>query len=260
MILVKLGGSVITDKSRLRTFRKAACERLACEARPAKNEGLVVVHGAGSFGHILAKKHQLHRGFMRKSQLEHVAEVQRDVRELNLRVLEALIDCGVNAVSVPPASASSFEKGVPISFSRDRFTSQLDIGLCPVTFGDVVPDNAMGFSICSGDIMMLELARAFKPRLAVFCADVDGVFDSDPKRNPKARMLESIDSSFLGGKAVSESVNADVTGGMRGKVERMLAIAGHCEKCIILNGNVRGRLASAIKGEQVRCTTVVPER
>lgn len=259
MILVKLGGSVITDKSRLRTFRKASCERLASELGPARSDGLLVVHGAGSFGHIMAKRHELHKGFKKRSQLEHVAGVQRDVRELNLRVIEALIDNGVSAVSVPPASSSTFDGGAVTAFSRETFSSLLDIGLTPVTFGDVVPDASMGFSICSGDLMMLELARAFRPRLAVFCADVDGVFDRDPKVHKGAELLKSVDESALS-RFSGRAVNADVTGSMKGKLERMLAIAGHCEKCMILNGNVRGRLESAVRGRKVVSTTVVPRQ
>ena len=258
VILVKLGGSVITDKSRLRSFRKGVCERLAGELTPALREGLVVVHGAGSFGHIMAKKHELHKGFKKKSQLEHVAGVQRDVRELNLRVLEALIDKGVSAVSVPPAASSRFEGGAVTSFRGEAFSSLLGLGLTPVTFGDVVPDVSMGFSICSGDLMMLELAKSFRPRLAIFCADVDGVFDKDPKAHDDAQLLPEVDSSVLG-RFSGRSVNADVTGSMKGKLERMLAISSHCEKCMIVNGNVRGRLESAIGGRKVPSTVVYPK-
>jgi isopentenyl phosphate kinase len=256
LMLVKLGGSVITDKSRLRTFRKDACERLAGELGPAIREGLVVVHGAGSFGHIMAKKHELHKGFKRTSQLEHVAGVQRDVRELNLRVLEALIDNGVSAVSVAPAASSTFRGGAVTSFCEDAFSSLLELGLTPVTFGDVVPDESMGFSICSGDLMMLELAKTFKPRIAVFCADVDGVFDKDPKVHRDAELMHEVDSAALT-RFSGRSVNADVTGSMKGKLERMLAISSHCEKCMIVNGNVRGRLESAVRGRKVVSTAVV---
>jgi isopentenyl phosphate kinase len=256
VILIKLGGSVITDKSRLRTFRGAACGRLAREMRPALREGLLVVHGAGSFGHIMAKRHELHKGFKRRSQLGHVAGVQRDVRELNLRVLGALIDNGVSAVSVPPAAASRFDAGEVACFSAEPFSSLVDLGLAPVTFGDVVPDASMGFSVCSGDLMMLELAKAFRPRLAVFCADVDGVYDRDPKQHDGAGLLREVGPSALSAFS-GRSVNADVTGGMRGKLERMLAISSHCEKCMIVNGNVRGRLEGAVRGRKVVSTEVV---
>lgn len=257
MILVKLGGSVITDKSQLRNYRRSPTERLARELRASRGS-LAIVHGAGSFGHIEAKKHGLHLGLKSEAQLRYVASVQRDVRELNIKVLEALIDNGIRAVSVPPASAASFRDGEVLRFSKVPFAQVLDIGLTPVTFGDVVPDEGRGFSICSGDLMMLSLARAFRPRLVVFCADVDGVFDSDPKRGRGAELIPVLDKETLKGLKRTSARNADVTGSMYGKLERMLAIAQHCEKCMIVNGNVPGRLEGALLGRQVVSTVVVP--
>lgn len=257
IVLVKLGGSVITDKSRLRTFRGDACKRLAVELR-AWDETLALVHGAGSFGHILARKHSLHEGYRYESQLKYVALVQRDVRELNVRVLETLIDGGVRAVSVPPAATASFDRGAVVGFDPALFDKIINLGLTPLTFGDVVPDESMRFSICSGDSMMEELARHLKPKMAVFCTDVDGVFTADPKKDGDAELISTLDKEAVHMTKSSESVNADVTGSIRGKLERMLAIAQHCEKCIILNGDVPGRLESVLKGEETPSTTVLP--
>ena len=256
MILVKLGGSVITDKSKLRTFRRASCERLAGEL--SRSRQLALVHGAGSFGHIEAKKHSLHKGYTSDSQIGHVAAVQRDVRELNLKVLEALISKGVRAVSIPPAASATFRGGQVRSFDQEPFKRVLDLGLSPVSFGDVVPDESMGFSICSGDLIMEALARAFKPKIVVFCADVDGVFDSDPKRSKNAMLLPEIDRTIFKGLRRTESRHSDVTGNMYGKLERMLAISQHCEKCMIVNGNVPGRLEKAVRGQKVVSTVVLP--
>jgi len=257
MILVKLGGSVITDKSKIRTFKRASCARLARELSRSRDD-LFIVHGAGSFGHIEAKKHELHRGFKKESQLEHVAAVQRDVRELNLKVLETLIDEGIRAISIPPAAAASFKDGEMVSFERTVFGRFVAIGFVPVSFGDVVPDESMGFSICSGDLIMEALAEAFRPDLVVFCADVDGVYSSDPKRDRKARLMPRLDPLSLRSIKKSESKHADVTGSIYGKLERMLAISRHCEKCMIVNGNVPGRLEKVLRGEAVVSTVVVP--
>ena len=255
--MVKLGGSVITDKARLREFRRDACMRLAREMRSWEG-ALVVVHGAGSFGHILAKEHRLHEGYRDDSQLKQVAVVQRDVRELNVRVIEALIDNGVRGVSVPPSAVAAFDQGAVTAFDPSLFLKLMDLGLSPVTFGDVVPDNTMRFSICSGDLMMEELARHLRPRKAVFCADVDGVFSGDPKDDDGAELIAVLDRDTVGSMRLSPSARPDVTGSMHGKMERMLAIAEHCEKCIILNGDVPGRLEDALTGKETPSTTVLP--
>lgn len=257
MILVKLGGSVITDKSKLRKFRRPTCDRLSNELATAKDR-LLAVHGAGSFGHIEAKRHQLQHGYRRESQIQAVASVQRDVRELNLRVLESLIDAGVRAVSIPPASAGTFSGGKMQSFSKSAFQVQLDLGLTPVSFGDVVPDSTMGFSICSGDLVMEALAKAFRPELVVFVADVDGVFDRDPKASRNAVLISALDGRELRKLRKTGSKNADVTGSIYGKLERMLAISEYCEKCMIVNGNVPERLKDVLAGREVVSTLVVP--
>jgi len=257
MKLVKLGGSVITDKSRLRTFSRSSCDRLAAELAPARGR-LAIVHGAGSFGHIEAKRHALHKGFRNDSQIQHVAAVQRDVRELNLKVIGSLISKGIKAVSIPPAATATFKGGAIRSFDPEAFEQVLGLGLVPVTFGDVVPDDSMGFSICSGDLMMEALAESFSPELVIFCADVDGVFDRDPKRSDKARLIPELGRAALSELGRTEPKHADVTGSIYGKLERMLAIAQHCEKCMIVNGNVPGRLKKALRGEKVVSTVVLP--
>ena len=257
LVIVKFGGSVITNKDHLREFREDACRRLARELS-AWNGDIVLVHGAGSFGHILAKRHRLHEGFRDESQLKQVALVQRDVRELNVRVLEALIDGDIRAVSVPPAAVASFRDGSVTRFDPAMFSKMMSLGLAPVTFGDVVPDESMRFSICSGDLMMQELARHLRPSAAIFCADVDGVFTSDPKQNDDAELISELDREAVQRMEQSESTRADVTGSIKGKLERMLAIAENCEKCIILNGDVPGRLESALRDEEPLSTKVLP--
>jgi isopentenyl phosphate kinase len=64
IVLVKLGGSLITDKTRPETVRAETLARLASEiasAIPACRERLVVAHGSGSFGHVAAERHGLGR-------------------------------------------------------------------------------------------------------------------------------------------------------------------------------------------------------
>ena len=58
MIIVKLGGSIITDKAEYRKFRADTVDRLAGEI-VSSGKQVIIVHGAGSFGHILAKEHSL---------------------------------------------------------------------------------------------------------------------------------------------------------------------------------------------------------
>lgn len=257
MILVKLGGSVITDKDRLRNFRKASCARLCGELRPAR-DGLVLIHGAGSFGHIVAKKEKLNKGVpdgdLRK--LRAVARVHGDVRDLNSKVLSCMSAKKLKGYSLPPHTVASFSNGSIAGFCPEKFEMLLDNDMIPVSFGDVVPDSRLKFSICSGDVLMLALAKHFKPELTVFVADVDGIFDKDPKKYRSAKLVSVVSPDNLGGISAGTRSN-DVTKAMQGKLARMLEIAEYCENTIILNGNVAGRLERALKGKEVTSTKVV---
>jgi isopentenyl phosphate kinase len=258
LIIVKLGGSVITDKNVLRKFRKTACARLCGELRPAKGE-LVLVHGAGSYGHILAKKAKLHLGVADGDleKLREVAKVHRDVRDLNSKVLACMSSKRLNGFSVPPYTVGSFTGGKMAAFCPEKFEMLIENDMIPVTFGDVVPDRKMNFSICSGDLLMLALAKEFKPSMAVFVADVDGVYDRDPKPSTKnAKFFKEFTPDDFDSISFGKKKN-DVTDEMRGKLTRMFEIAKHCENTIILNGNSAGRLENALKGRAVKSTKVV---
>src|SRR6266702_3001291 len=211
MLLVKLGGSVLTDKARLRTPRRAAIRRLARELAEVRKP-LLVVHGAGSYGHILARKHKLHEGGATEAKRSAAARVQADVKALDALVVDAMIDAGLAAVPIPPSAVLSLDDGRVSSIDLTPFRELSSMAFTPVTFGDVVRDVRRGFSICSGDLLMLELASAFRPERALFVADVDGLFTADPKTHKSARLLEAVKPSDLAHVKFRAASRTDVTG------------------------------------------------
>src|SRR5438874_2312520 len=108
----------------------------------------------------------------------------------------------------------------------------------------------------SGDLLMLELARAFRPDRAVFVADVDGLFTADPKRRRDARLLDKVSEADLSKIEFSSAKRTDVTGSIEGKVRRMFEIAAHTGECLIVNGNVKNRVRDALRGRRVVGTRI----
>jgi isopentenyl phosphate kinase len=255
MLLVKLGGSVLTDKAHLRTARPAAIRRLAAELASVA-QPFLIVHGAGSYGHLLASRHRLNAGGSSSAKRTAAARVQADVRALDHLVVDALNRVGFASVAIPPASVLSLDDGRVSTLDLTPFLDFSSMGFTPVTFGDVVRDLHRGFSVCSGDLMMVELARAFRPKRAVFAADVDGLFTVDPKRRKSARLLE-----VVGPKDVAQiefsTPRTDVTGSIEGKLRRMFEIAEHVDECVIVNGNVKNRVRDALRGKRVIGTRIV---
>ncbi|MGD0817283.1 MAG: isopentenyl phosphate kinase [Methanomassiliicoccales archaeon] len=255
MILVKLGGSVITDKTTYRTFREGAVRRLAREMM-STGEEKIVVHGAGSYGHIYAKEYALQFGLKEKRQVEGVAKVMHDVRELDNLVVGVFNDEGMWSASVPPGSSVIMKNGVLSKMDLWPFERFLKIGMTPVTFGDVALDDEKGVSICSGDQLMMRLAERFRPRKVIFCADVDGLFTADPNCDPKATLIEEVDKHTLSTIPRTERC-VDVTGSIYAKIEYMLQIAKHAGECEIINGNAEGRLADVMADRKAVCSHII---
>ncbi|MFQ5884101.1 MAG: isopentenyl phosphate kinase [Thermoplasmata archaeon] len=261
MILVKLGGSVITNKETVKDerskqiFYRGRTSRLMGELISAKDR-LILVHGAGSFGHPLSKIYELREGYRNKRHIPIVAKVQEDVRTLNLNVIQTMREKGIPAVSLPPSTLIKLSKGKLKSINVEPFRHYIDMGTVPVTFGDVVPDLSRRFGICSGDDLMLHLAKEFKPRIAVFVTKVDGIYTKDPgeKTGPTAKFITEINEKTI--KLIKEPRDnvPDVTGRMKRKAKMMLTIAKEGVDCIVLNGLKRNRLRRAINGEKVKCT------
>lgn len=255
-MLVKLGGSVVTNKERLKVARPFAVTRLAKEIAATREE-MILVHGAGSFGHIKAKKYALQKGYSGESQLQRVAEVQSDVRSLNLYVMQALRAAGSSPVSIPPGVIVRFKGGALSSMQIEPFRDYLALHMMPVTFGDVVLDSEWRFAICSGDDLMLELSKTFRPRKCLFVADVDGIFTDDPKGRKKHTLLNEVSGKDVGKVNLAVRKGVDVTGGIEGKLTKMLEAAEFARECWILNGLVPGRLRDALLGKQFIGTKVV---
>lgn len=254
MIVVKLGGSVITDKKRENRARRRIIDRLAGEIKKS-NKRTILVHGAGSFGHISARRFDLDYGFKTREQLKGFHITHSNVRILNRIVMDCLYKNSIFSVSIPPVSFVEMRDKKPRYLDLRCFESALRLGLTPVTFGDVVFDDKIGFSICSGDLLVLNISRYFKPEKVVFVMDEDGIFNKDPKRYRDARLLERLSYDDL--PFSEENTCVDVTGGMKGKIEVIREIAKDGIDVFIVNGNKRDRLFRSLVDKKVKGTHVI---
>ncbi|MGC8663414.1 MAG: isopentenyl phosphate kinase [Thermoplasmata archaeon] len=244
MILLKIGGSVITDK---RVYRKLKDKVLTRIVGELINTELIIVHGGGSFGHIVSDSYQLQYGLKSDKDRIQFSTVGKDMQDLNSIILGKLIERGIPAVSVP---VHSFHM-VGEQFKVDRFRDLIERNFIPVTYGDIVLDPKRSMIICSGDQIMFHLAKAFRPEKVVFVTDVDGIFDKNPKKYIDARFISEItgNEDIQFGKDVS-----DVTGSMEGKFKVMKNISNMGIDVMMVNGLVPGRVKKALLGEKVKCT------
>ena len=260
LTLVKLGGSLITDKTRSLTPRTETLARLAEEIAGAGSEPpLVVGHGSGSFGHVTAAKYGVHRGVDSPEAVDGVAATQVHAHRLHRLVVEALWKAGCRPFSLAPSAAMMAAAGRPGSWDAAPLRAALRLGLLPVTFGDVVMDTEWGASICSTEEVFEALIAALAgsgQRVArvLWMGATAGILDGDGSTIP------AIDGDNVAevAKHLGETVGADVTGGMRLRLETAWRLAERGIESWILNGLEPGVLRAALDGEPAGGTRVAP--
>jgi isopentenyl phosphate kinase len=215
--VLKLGGSVITDKTAARTVDHEALDTAArtIGSHCADSEGdpLVLVHGGGSFGHPAAAEHGVS-----ESEGTHdataVAAVHSAMGDLNDAVVSRLHGADVPALPVRPLSVAH-RSNDGLRFQTGSVAAMLDEGFVPVLHGDVVVHEGKGATVLSGDEIVVALARALDADRVGLCSTVPGVLDGET-------VVPEIESYERVSDAVGDSDATDVTGGMAGKVKTLL--------------------------------------
>jgi isopentenyl phosphate kinase len=261
-IVLKLGGGVVTEKdANQRRARVEVLARLAREiraAREARTFRLVLIHGAGPFGHSLVAEHGIAAGVEGPRQVEGFVATHASMRELDELVLGALRVEGLLPVAIPPCACLVQEDRK----LRDFFVEPierllaLDARIIPVLYGDMVVDRALGASVVSGDVLVAELGRRLSARV-LLGTDVGGIFTADPKRDPAARPVPRIDRANLAEvlARVSPATTVDVTRGMRGKLEAIArALAGL--EVLVFDLTEPGSLERALRRKPVWGTAI----
>jgi isopentenyl phosphate kinase len=239
--ILKIGGSILTDKNQELAARPNEISRVAREIA-SRPDDVVLVHGAGSFGHIPAKKYGLPQEFSRQG----LRVTHSSVARLCELVVEALSLAGVDCLPVHPLSSLLLRDGRIDSFFMDPIKEMLKGGIMPVLHGDVAMDAAGKAAIVSGDQLVAYLAKTLRAEVVAVGSNVDGVLFS-------GRPLPRITRKELAvvGSAIGGSAGVDVTGGMRGKLLELLDLADLGIDSVIFNAGIEGNIARALKGECV---------
>lgn len=249
MTIIKIGGSVITYKNKIGTIKRKRLEQIADELKSyleKTNEKLIVIHGAGSFGHPLAKKYNISDPRSIKSTLG-VGLTHASMHRLSLMLCDAFLKRGL---PVYPISSGSvlMQKGGRISFFKvDLIHNLLKKDIIPVLHGDVVIDEDTQFSICSGDQIVTYISNKLPTRRVFFLTDVEGVFTEDPKSNQNATLIRSLKKREMSKLRFStKNTQIDVTGLMEGKLREVAKVK---VPVLIFNGNKEGNLLRALRGD-----------
>lgn len=246
LIILKIGGSVITEKGSVSRARDAEIERISNEIasfRKDSDSRLILVHGAGSFGHPQAMKYRLGEGF----DAEGAYLTHASVKVLNSRVVEFLNKAGAHSMPVHPLSSCLLDSGKLVDFQTGQIKVMLERGIIPVLHGDVVMDRTKGASVLSGDRIIPYLALSLNASKIGAGSDVDGVLDEKGTVIRKITPFSFTDMK----KSIKGSGSTDVTGGMLGKVSELLELAGKGVCSRIFNASRKGMVSRFLYGEDV---------
>ncbi|MGQ9459923.1 MAG: isopentenyl phosphate kinase [Candidatus Bathyarchaeaceae archaeon] len=256
--VLKLGGSVITNKEKPLTPNLQAIERLANEISRANVSPLVLVHGGGSFGHPVAEHYGIKGGYRDSSQIIGFAKTHQAMTKLNKLIVDSLIRHNIPAVGVQPSSCVVTKSGRIQSMEDRPLMKMLEIGFVPVLYGDAVLDSEMGFAILSGDQLVSSLAIRLNAERIIIGVDVNGLCTADPKIDPSARLIQRITLKELKNQQhkIGGSKVTDVTGGMLGKTVELTPAIEKGIRTMIVNATKPNVVYKALKNEKVVGTII----
>ncbi len=267
LIFLKLGGSLITDKTRPRTVRPDVladlCGQIAAARAHDPNLLLLLGHGSGSFGHIAAKKYATRAGvplnappqsppFSTKTRGKYwhgFTEVWHEAAILNRYVLDALRAAKIPAMTISPAGSVIASDGKVASWDLLSIRHTLSHGIIPVVHGDVIFDEMRGGTILSTEDLFMHLAREMRPQRILLAGLEDGIYADFPARKHRVERVTPASYKEIS-RSIGASAGTDVTGGMDSKVRQMLALVEEIPELSvqIFSGKSYGNLENVLLG------------
>ena len=237
LILIKLGGSVITFKEKPLAANFEAIRSISYALASIKTP-IILIHGGGSFGHYWSVKYNMHS---KPDQYNShgISIVHESMIALNQIIVNSMIKVGMNPYTIMPSMFIYRYK--PITKKIKELKSIVESSIIPITFGDVIYLENKMYSILSGDALMSLLSKFLRPSKVIFTLNVDGIY-KDMKNREIVKELKNNNSVRF------SKVIQDVTGGMRRKVTEALKISDIGIDVMMVNGLKPERIINAITG------------
>ena len=257
-VFIKLGGSLVTDKRRARSFRREIVQVIAqqlVELRAAHPETRIVIgHGSGSFGHFEAEKHNTADGVYSAEDRLGFAKVGAAATELSQLILGELLAAGLPAIRFQPSSMLVARDRQLHAISIEPLRLALEQQLIPLVHGDIALDSETGGAIISTEALFAGLVEPLRARQIVLLGDVDGVLDENGA--PIAKITPESFTRIA--RLLGESDGVDVTGGMLQKVTEMIGLVQTQPglEIVIANGKVSDILLDLLVGGAAHGTRI----
>ncbi|MCY4147018.1 MAG: isopentenyl phosphate kinase [Chloroflexi bacterium] len=223
-ILIKLGGSLVTDKLVANSFRRDMVRQIAAQVATlfanADGRRLVLGHGSGSFGHVAARRYRTLQGVVSAKERLGMARVGAVAAELSGLILAELLAAELPALRFPPSALLTTRDRRIASLETRPLLSALQQGSLPLVHGDVALDSQVGGAIVSTEAVFAALVEPLDVSEIILLGEVAGVLDDDGMVIPRITPATfPALKPWLGGAS-----GIDVTGGMLHKVQAMVEL------------------------------------
>ncbi|HYD34907.1 MAG TPA: isopentenyl phosphate kinase [Vitreimonas sp.] len=260
LTLIKLGGSIITNKEVPMTVREDVLTRLVREIAKAQKETgdvYIVGHGQGSFAHAPAMRYQTMDGFIKSDSRIGMAITQDSAAQLNRIVVKHFLNEQLPAVSFMFSNSMVLHKREAKHWCSQVLDQYLQKGLFPITGGDVIVDEDQGCTIWSTEQVLAYLAetlpeKGYQVARVIHVAEVPGVLDAEQKVVPTVCR----DNQTEVKKLINGTKGFDVTGGMWHKIEESLDLADQGIASVILSGMEKNCLYNCLVGKDFLGTLI----
>lgn len=240
-------------------------DRIAKEIGESSCQKLIIIHGAGSYGHPFAKKYGIGDTSENREDLQRKKRgfciIQDSVKTLNRIVCEHLRKYGILAVSLQPSSFIITRNTRIYYGNLNLIKKYLYLRFVPVLYGDVVLDleESIKMAVLSGDQITRYLGEHLKPEKVILGSDVNGIYTKNPKKYPDAQLIDHV-SSLDDLEFIEGATTADVTGGMGGKLLELIKLADLGIESEILNAAKPDLIKRALQGERIGTVIKVKEK
>jgi isopentenyl phosphate kinase len=265
IILLKLGGSLLTDKNKPYSLREDIINN-AIKQLISANEKVILIHGGGSFGHPLAKKYKILKGINPsvENQILGLTKTHQAMNKLNSYLVKSFLEKDYPSLSIQPSSIFMKDTEKIITISTDIIEGILDLNIMPILYGDIILDKQGSFSIISGDQIIFELCKnieRYRISKVIFTMETDGLYVIDEKNNENSILatecysddLERLNLANLGQKI-------DVTGGIMGKLNFIKQICDLSIPVQLINGLKDDYIYKSLKNQKIDCTNILIKR
>ena len=186
--LIKLGGSLVTDKLEPKSFRRATVKQISLQLiglRASQPERRIVVgHGSGSFGHFEARKYNTIQGVRTTEDRMGFARVGAVASELSQLILAEFLAAGLPALRFQPSAMQVARNQALVRLETRPLILALEQQLIPVVCGDVTLDEELGGTIISTETLFARLVAPLGVENIILLGEVDGVLDHAGPRHP----------------------------------------------------------------------------